>query len=455
MFESLSGRLDGIWKRLRGHGRLTPQDVDEALREVRLALLEADVHFKVAKDFVASVREKAIGDDVLQSLTPAQQVVKIVHDELTALMGGSTSRLALASQPPTVVLLCGLQGAGKTTTAAKLAVYIGKQNRRTLLVAADLARPAAVEQLRLLGEQTGVPVVTPKPGENAVTVAERGVSEGRAKAVDMVVVDTQGRSQIADDLMEELRSVRDRVHPHEVLLVLDAMAGQDAATVATGFQEGLGFDGVVLSRLDGDARGGAALSVRALTGRPIKFVGTGERPEALEEFHPERMASRILGMGDVLSLIERAEAAMDQGQAQEMQRRLLGRGELTLDDFLHQMQALRKMGPLEQVLSMVPGLNAKALRDVKVDESELSHMEAIVRSMTPRERQRPEIIDGSRRRRIAGGSGTAVHEVNQLLRRFEDAKKMIRSATQGGIPRLPGPMGIPHRPSQKRRKKGR
>ncbi len=444
LFESLSSRLESVWRRLRGRGRLTPQDVDEVLREVRLALLEADVHFKVAKDFIARVREKAVGDEVLASLSPAQQVVKIVHAELCALMGSTSARLASASQPPTIIMLCGLQGAGKTTFAAKLAGWLGRQGRHPLLVAADLQRPAAVEQLAINARQVNVPVVTPEPGDGPADVAARGVARAAALPADVVIVDTAGRSQADADLMAELRAIRDRIRPHEVLLVLDAMAGQDAVNVARGFAEGVGVDGVALTRLDSDARGGAALSVREVIDRPIKFAGTGERLDAIEPFHPERMASRILGMGDVLSLIERAEQAWDHSQAEKLQERVQKDG-LTLEDFLEQMQALRRMGPLEQVLGMIPGLG-QAMRSSKaqVDERELGHIEAMIRSMTGEERRRPEIIDASRRRRIAAGSGTQVADVNRLLRQFGEIRKLMRDVTQGRLPRgMPGLPGMP------------
>lgn len=443
MFESLTQRLDGVWQRLRGRGRLTPQDVDEALREVRLALLEADVHFKVVKDFVARVRERAVGDDVLQSLTPSQQVVKIVHEELCALMGTASARLATASQSPTIILLCGLQGAGKTTFAAKLAGWLARQGRHPLLAACDLQRPAAVEQLVINGRQVGVPVVGPESGDGPADVAARAVERARRLPADVVIVDTAGRSQADTDLMTELRAVRDRIRPHEVLLVLDALAGQDAVNVARGFADGIGVDGVALTRLDSDARGGAALSVRSVIDRPIKFIGTGERLEAIEPFHPERMASRILGMGDVLTLIERAEAAFDQNKAQEMQARVKTQG-LTLEDFLEQLQAVRRMGPLEQVLGMIPGLGGK-LRAAggmpAVDEREIGRVEAIIRSMTPDERRRPEIINGSRRLRISRGSGTAVADVNRLLRQFEEIRKMLKGVAQGRLPAGLGPVG--------------
>jgi signal recognition particle subunit SRP54 len=441
VFESLSQRLEGVWQRLRGRGHLTAEDVDAALREVRLALLEADVHFRVVRDFVERIRARAVGDEVLKSLTPAQQVVKIVHEELCALMGGTGARLASAPQPPTIVLLCGLQGAGKTTFAAKLAGLLQRQGRRPLLAACDLQRPAAVEQLQVVGRQVGVPVVAPAPGDGPADVAARAVAEARRHPADTVIVDTAGRSQADAALMEELRGIRDRIRPHEVLLVLDALAGQDAANVARGFAEGVGVDGVALTRLDSDARGGAALSVRAVIDRPIKFAGTGERLDAIEPFHPERMASRILGMGDVLSLIERAEAAWDQDRAADVQRRLRSTG-LTLDDFLEQMQAVRRMGPLQQVLGMIPGLGSRLPGGMpQVDEKDLGHVEAIIRSMTPEERRRPEILNGSRRLRIARGSGTAVADVNRLLRQFDEVRRLLRAAAQGRLP--PGLGGVP------------
>jgi signal recognition particle subunit SRP54 len=443
LFERLAERLDAVWKRLRGHGVLTEKDLDEALREVRIALLEADVGFRVVRDFVARVRERALGQEVLQSLTPGQTVVKIVHEELTALMGGGQARLAAAPVPPTVILLVGLQGSGKTTTAAKLALHLLRQGRQPLLVAADLARPAAVEQLAILARQAGVPVVVPEPGEGPVEVAARGVERGRSLGRDPVIVDSAGRLHIDADLMEELRQVRARCRAHEVLLVVDSMTGQDAVNVAQGFSDGLGVDGVVLTKLDGDARGGAALSVRAVTGRPVKFVGVGEKLEALEPFHPERMASRILGMGDVLTLIERAQATIDQGQARAMEERLR-KQTLSLDDFLEQLQAVRRLGPLDNLMQLIPGVGAaRRLRGAQVDEAELTHVEAIIRSMTAEERRRPEIVDGSRKRRIALGSGTRVQDVNRLLRQFDEMRRLMRGLARGRQPGVPGglPMG--------------
>ncbi len=452
MFESLAERLDSVWKRLRGRGALSERDVDEALREVRLALLEADVNFRVVRDFLAKVRERAVGDEVKRSLTPGQQVVKIVHDELTALMGSGPegerqARLTQAPQPPTVILLCGLNGAGKTTTAAKLGVWLQRQGRKPLLVAADLQRPAAVEQLRTLGRQAGTAVLDPEPGDTPPAVDARALTEADRTGATHVIIDTAGRLHIDDELMAEIREVKARCRPHEVLLVVDAMTGQDAVNVATGFSEGLGIDGLVLTKLDGDARGGAALSARAVTGKPIKFVTTGERLDGLEPFHPERIASRILGMGDVLSLIERATAGVDATAARQMQERLR-KQTFGLDDFLQQMQQVRRMGPLEQILGMLPGAGGmKALKGAQVDEREVGRVEAIIHSMTPDERRRPEIIDASRKRRIAAGSGTRVQDVNRLLRQFEEIRKLLKGFAQGRtrIPAMPGMPGMPQK----------
>lgn len=433
MFDSLAGRLDAVWKRLRGRGALGERDVDEALREVRLALLEADVNFRVVKDFLGRVRDRAVGAEVRQSLTPGQQVVKIVHEELTALMGGATpARLAPAPQPPTVVLLVGLQGSGKTTTAAKLASLLVRQGRQPLLVAADLARPAAVEQLVILGRQVGVPVVAPEAGERPPAVAARGVAEARRLGRDTVLVDSAGRMHVDEPLMAELREVRAQARPHQVLLVVDATTGQDAVNVATGFAQGMGLDGVVLTKLDGDARGGAALSVRAVAGVPILYAGVGEKTDALEPFHGDRMAARILGMGDVLSLVERAEQAFDRDQARKLEEKLR-KSTFTLADFLEQMQAVRRMGPLDQLLGMIPGMG-RALKGVQVDERELGRTEAIIQSMTAEERRRPDIVDASRKRRIARGSGTRVQDVNRLLRQFEEVRKLMKLGARGRLP---------------------
>lgn len=450
MLENLSSRLQLALQRLRGKGRLGERDVDEALREVRLALLEADVNFRVVKDFLARVRERAVGEEVLASLTPAQQVVKIVHEELTALLGGTGSRLTVSPKPPTVILLVGLQGSGKTTTAAKLALHLRRQGRQPLLVAADVYRPAAVEQLRTLGRRLDLPVIGPEVsgaaaetvragrlgGEtaDAVAVAAAGLAEARRLARDTVIIDTAGRLHVDDALMEELAAMRRAVSPHEVLLVVDAMTGQDAVTVATEFQSRVGIDGVVLTKLDGDARGGAALSVRAVTRRPIKFVGLGEKLEALEPFHPDRLASRILGMGDVLGLIEKARESIDRGEAEALERKLRRREELTLEDFLAQIRQMKRLGSLEQVLGLLPGMGRlrEQLKGAEVDDRLLVRSEAIVNSMTLEERRRPDIIDGSRRRRIARGSGTTVQDVNKLLRDFDQVRQMFK--------RLPGVM---------------
>jgi len=430
-FERLTERLQEAFRRLSGRGKLRPEDVDEALKEVRRALLEADVNFKVVKDLLERIRARAVGEEVLKSLTPAQQVIRIVRDELTALMGGQHAGINFASRPPTVILLCGLQGSGKTTTAAKLAFRLKQQGRRPHLVAGDLYRPAAVEQLRVLAKQAGVPC---HEGQgDPVEVAARGVAEAAAQGADVVLVDTAGRLQVDSELMDELRRTRERIRPHEVLLVLDAMTGQEALNVARAFQEQMELTGLILTKTDGDARGGAALSARAVTGQPIKFVGVGERLEQLEPFHPDRMASRILGMGDVLSLIERAEAAMDREEAQRLTERIR-EAQFTLEDFLEQLRQVRKMGPMEELLQMLPGFPgaAKGLKGLQVDERELKRVEAIIQSMTPEERRNPQIIDGSRRRRIAAGSGTQVQDVNRLLKQFEQTRALLRQMGQEG-----------------------
>ncbi|HEY8395131.1 MAG TPA: signal recognition particle protein [Thermaerobacter sp.] len=423
----MAEKLQAVFKRLRGKGKLTEADVEAALREVRLALLEADVNFKVVKEFISRVRERAVGQEVLASLTPAQQVIKIVHDELTQLMGGSHARLRLAGTPPTVVLMVGLQGSGKTTTAAKLARMLARQGRQPLLVAADVYRPAAIEQLVTLAGQVGVPAYAPGPDRDPVDIARGGVEEARRLGRDVVIIDTAGRLHVDEPLMQELERIRAAVQPHEILLVVDAMTGQDAVNVAEQFNSRLGIDGVVLTKLDGDARGGAALSVRAVTGKPIKFVGLGERVDQLEPFHPERMASRILGMGDVLSLIEKAQAAFDAEEARRLERKLREQ-RFDLEDFLEQLRQVRKMGPLDQLLGMIPGLGGR-VKDRAVDERELRRIEAIIQSMTPEERRHPEIINASRRRRIARGSGTRVQDVNRLLKQFAETQRLMKQLT--------------------------
>jgi len=442
MFDQLQSKLGGILTRLRNRGALSQDDVDAALREIRLALLEADVNVGVARTFIGRVREAAVGQEVWKSLTPGQQVAQIVHAELTRLLGAENRSLAPASQPPTVVLLVGLHGTGKTTTAGKLAAYLKKRGRTPVLAAADLSRPAAVRQLEIVGQQAGVPVVVPEGREDAVAVSRRALARCRELAADTLIVDSAGRLHIDDDLVAELVRVRDAVSPHHTLLVLDAMAGQDAVRMAEGFHRAVPLDGLILTKLDGDARAGAALSVVAALGRPILFIGTGERLEALEAFHPDRIASRILGMGDVLTLIERAQEQVTLDQAKELERKLR-RAEFTLEDFTQQIRQVRAMGPLDQVLSMIPGMGSK-LKGAHVDESEFKRVEAIIGSMTPGERRHPETIDGSRRRRIARGSGTSVQEVNRLLRQFTEARKMLKQIE--GMGRRKGKLPLPFRP---------
>ncbi|SMC67146.1 signal recognition particle protein [Sporomusa malonica] len=425
VFESLADKLQQTFKKLRGRGKLSESDVTEALKEVRMALLEADVNFKVVKDLVAKIKERAIGQEVLESLTPAQHVIKIVNEELTNLMGGTQSRIAIASRPPTVIMLVGLQGAGKTTTAGKLAHLLKRQGKRPLMVAADIYRPAAIKQLEVLGEKLEIPVFT-MGQENPVNIAKKAVDQALMMARDIVIIDTAGRLHINEELMNELKSIKQTVKPHEILLVVDAMTGQDAVNVAETFNKDLGLDGVILTKLDGDARGGAALSIKAVTGQPIKFAGMGEKLDALEPFHPDRMASRILGMGDVLSLIEKAESAINLEKAQEMQKKLR-KEDFTLDDFLEQIEQVRKLGPLDQILGMLPGMGKlKQLQGMDIDDKEVKHIIAIIRSMTAKERRDPSIINGSRRKRIALGSGTRVQDVNRLLKQFGEAKKMMK-----------------------------
>ena len=435
MFDTLSDKLQGALGDLRSRGVLTEEDLSRAMREIRLALLEADVNFKVVKDFVARVRERASGAAVTKSLSPGQEVVRIVHEELTELMGSGGSRLAFSGRPPTVILLAGLQGAGKTTAAAKLALLLRKQeNKSPALVAADLQRPAAIDQLEQLGKQIQIPVYLDRSTKDAVAVARHGIEQAQAQGRDVVVVDTAGRLQIDEPLMQELAAVRKEVKPHNVLLVLDAMTGQEAVAVAEAFSDRIDFDGVVLTKLDGDARGGAALSVKAVTGKPIKLASTGEKLDQLEYFHPDRMASRILGMGDVLTLIERAEQAAEADEQEEMERRLRA-GQFTFEDFLQSYRMMRRMGPLKSIAGMIPGLG-KQLQGANVDERELSRVEAIVLSMTVEERRRPELINGSRRARIAQGSGTTVQQVNQLLTARKQMAKMVKQMGKGKMPNV-------------------
>jgi len=429
IFESLSERLQETFKKLRGHGKLTEDDVNAAMRDVRMALLEADVNFKVVKDFVKRVKERAVGQEVLETLTPAQAVIKIVNEELTDLMGGTQSRLNISPNPPTIIMMVGLQGAGKTTTAGKLALTLRGQGKHPMMVADDIYRPAAVKQLEVLGEQVKTPVFSMPAGTDAVTIAKSSLEFARSHACDVIIIDTAGRLHINEELMNELKSIKAEVHPHEILLVVDAMTGQDAVNVAQSFNDALGVDGVVLTKMDGDARGGAALSVKAVTGCPIKFVGMGEKLEALEPFYPDRMASRILGMGDVLSLIEKAQNVYDAEEAKKIEKKFR-KDEFTLDDFLSQLQQVRKMGSFEQILGMIPGMGniKKQLEGVDIDFNgkEIKHVEAIIRSMTPKERADISIINGSRRKRIALGSGTKVQEVNKVIKQFAEMKKMMK-----------------------------
>ncbi|HSL64506.1 MAG TPA: signal recognition particle protein [Gaiellaceae bacterium] len=440
MFDTLGDRLQHALGDLRGRGKLDEEAISRAMREIRLALLEADVNLKVVKQFVAQVRERALGQEVLKSLTPGQQVVKIVHEELTALMGAGSSKLAFAGRPPTVILLAGLQGSGKTTASAKLALLLRKEGKQPALVAADLQRPAAIDQLEQLGRQIQIPVYRDET-KDAVVAARKGLQRAQADGRDVVIVDTAGRLQIDEALMEELAAVKKETKPHNVLLVLDAMTGQEAVHVAEVFQERIDFDGVVLTKLDGDARGGAALSVKAVTGKPVKLASIGEKLDQLEWFHPDRMASRILGMGDVLTLIEKAEAAVEEDEQAAMEERLR-RGQFTFDDFLAAQKMLRKMGPLQSVIKMIPGMGSQ-LKDVQIDEREMRRVEAIVLSMTPKERRMPHVIDGSRRKRIAAGSGTTVQQVNKLLTARKQMEKMMKQLGKGKMPAFPGMAGKP------------
>jgi len=438
VFDTLSDKLQHALGDLRGRGTLDEETISRAMREVRLALLEADVNFEVVKQFVAHVRERAQGADVQKSITPGQQVVKIVHEELTELMGSGSSKLAFSPRPPTTILLAGLQGSGKTTAAGKLALLLLKDGKRPALVAADLQRPAAIEQLIQLGAQVGVPVYADERAD-PVKAVRAGIDRAKADGRDVVILDTAGRLQIDEPLMEELAAVRREAKPTNVLLVLDAMTGQEAVNVAQAFQERVDFDGVVMTKLDGDARGGAALSVKAITGKPIKLASVGERLDALEWFHPDRMASRILGMGDVLTLIERAEAAAGDEDTEELERRMM-KGEFSFDDFLRSYKMLRKMGPLQGVLKLIPGLGKQLEGLDEVNEKELGRVEAIILSMTPHERRVPHVIDGSRRKRIAAGSGTSVAQVNQLIEARKQMAKMMKAMGSGKMPSLPGTM---------------
>jgi len=436
LFDNLTDKLTGIFQKLQSRGRLTEKDVDDALGQVRRALLEADVNFKVARDFVSNVKERSLGSDVLQSLTPGQQVVKIVHEELTSMLSGGDHRLVLSSQLPSVLILCGLQGAGKTTTAAKLALQQRKEGHTSLLVAADLKRPAAISQLETLGKQLDIPVYSEDPANTTVVkVAQAGVKRAQQLGISWVIIDTGGRLHIDDDLMSELEDVKKAVSPDETLLVVDAMTGQDAVNAAEEFHQKMSLTGLVMTKLDGDARGGAALSITQVTGVPIKFIGVGERNDALEPFHPDRLASRILSMGDVLTLIEKAQQVVDEDQAKEMERKFR-QATFDLDDFLQQIQSVRKMGSLSQIMEMIPGMNMMGKKmPTEFDEGQMNRIEAIIQSMTVEERKRPEIINGSRRRRISRGSGTTAQDINQLMNQYRQTQKIMKQFARNKNPR--------------------
>ena len=425
MFQSLSEKLENAFRKFKSKGKLTEADIKAGMREIKLALLEADVNFKVVKDFINSVSERAVGQDVLESLLPAQQIVKIVNEELTAVMGGTQSKLVISSKPPTVVMMVGLQGAGKTTHAGKLAGLYKKQGKNPLLVACDVYRPAAIKQLEIVGEKLGIPVFTLGDKVSPVKIATEGLKFANQKGYDMVFIDTAGRLHIDEELMQELRDIKAQVNPTEILLTIDAMIGQDAVNVAKTFNEMLDVTGVILTKLDGDTRGGAALSVRQVTGKPIKFIGVGEKLDAIEPFYPDRMASRILGMGDVLSLIEKAEQAYDEKKAMELEKKIR-ESTFTLDDYLDQFAQIKGMGNLDQILAMMPGMKPGALKDAKIDEKALARTEAIIKSMTKKEREKPEILNASRKKRIAKGSGTTVEEVNKLLKQFDQMRTLMK-----------------------------
>lgn len=449
-FEGLSEKLSGAFKRLRNKGKLTEADVKEAMREVRLALLEADVNYKVAKEFTNKVTERAVGADVMESLTPAQMVVKIVNEELTALMGSETARIEFASKPPTIIMMCGLQGSGKTTHSGKLAKMLKKQNHRPLLVACDVYRPAAIDQLKVVGGKAEVPVFEMGQG-NPVKIAKEAVKHAKDYGNDVVIIDTAGRLHIDQELMDELKNLKAELNPDEILLVIDSMTGQDAVNVAKSFNELLEISGVIITKLDGDTRGGAALSVKSVTGCPIKFAGTGEKLDDIEQFHPDRMASRILGMGDVLTLIEQAEEKLDEEKAEEVAKKMM-QNKMDFNDLLDQFRQIKKMGPIKGILSKIPGVGNK-LDDVDINERALDWTEAIILSMTPAERAKPDLINPSRKRRIAAGSGRSVEEVNRLLKQLRDMQKMMRqfggkgkkkrAMRMPGMPGMPGPGGMP------------
>jgi len=443
MFDTLSDKLQRVFKNLRGEGKLTAENMDAALKEIRVALLEADVHFKVVKAFIEAVRAKAMGQEVLAALSPAQQVIKIVRDELVHILGSHASRIRTANQPPTVLMIVGLQGSGKTTTTAKLARHLGKNGHRPLMVSVDVYRPAAREQLAVLAGSLSIPVYEGNPGEKPLDLARGAKREAEITGRDLVLIDTAGRLHIDEELMVELEELKNALHPTEILFVADAMTGQDAVRSAEAFHKRLGITGVILTKMDGDARGGAALSIRHITGQPLKFVGTGEKPDALEPFHPDRIANRILGMGDVLSFIEKVEQAVDQKQAEKMQRKLL-EDDFTLEDFRDQLKQIRKLGSLESILGMMPQVGPlKELKNAKIDEKEFTRIVAIIDSMTPQERANHMLINGSRRRRIARGSGTSVQDVNNLLKQYSQARKMMKSMSGSLLGKKPGKFKLP------------
>ncbi|MDD2503397.1 MAG: signal recognition particle protein [Clostridia bacterium] len=439
-FEGLTEKLQSAFKKLTGKGKLNEKDVKEAMREVKMALLEADVNFMVVKDLIKKITERAVGSEIMKSLTPGQQVVKVVNEELTSLMGGSQSKVTMASKPPTILMMVGLQGSGKTTNAGKLANYFKKQGKNPMLVACDIYRPAAIKQLQVVGEKVKTPVFE-LGQKDPISIARASLEYARENNHDLLIIDTAGRLHINEELMDELKAIKGKVRPHEILLVVDAMTGQDAVNVAESFNEQLGIDGLILTKLDGDTRGGAALSAKAVTGKPIKFIGVGEKFDDLEVFYPDRMASRILGMGDVLTIIEKAQASIDLSKAQEMEKKLRTQS-FTLDDYLEQLEQVKNMGPMEDILSMIPGMGKK-LGNVQLDEKQIPRTQAIIQSMTPKERTNPSIINGSRRKRIAAGSGTRIQDVNQLLKSYEELKKMMKQVTDMSKGKKKGKLRLP------------
>lgn len=440
MFQDLTEKLERVFKKLKGHGKLSEKNIADSLREVRRVLLEADVNYKVAKQFIADVQSKAVGQEVLRSITPGQQVIKVIHEELVRLLGAKDEALKFSSVPPSVIMLVGLQGSGKTTFAGKLALYLRSKGLNSMLVAADVRRPAAVQQLQIVGKAVDVPVVADGSKE-VVEICKQAIDTARQNAYDTTIIDTAGRLHIDDELMQELADIKKATNPAEIMFVADGMTGQDAVNTAAAFQAQLDFHSVVLTKMDGDARGGAALSIRAVTGKPIKFIGIGEKFDQLEKFHPHRIASRILGMGDVVTLVEKAQQSIDVEKAAKLEKKLR-RQEFTLEDFFDQLQQIKKMGPLQDLLGMIPGLQGKALKGLKVDERAMTHIEAIINSMTPEERRRPHIINGSRRRRIALGSGTSVPEVNRLLKQFQMMQKMVKNMSRKGMSGMRMPIGL-------------